>query len=96
MFIRDGITCCIILYAHALPTCPTPAMVILLMLFFLSIQRCSVNFSCVVLFILNSECEEDFKLFNLRTKKQNVTKLMVGGWVEIISKVLKELLFEEI
>ena len=96
MFIRDGITCCIILYAQALPTCPTPAIVILLMLFSLSIQRCSLNFSCVVLFILNSECEEDFKLFNLRTKKQNVTKLMVGGWVEIISKVLKDFLFEEI
>ena len=96
MFIKDGFTCCIILYAHALPTFPTPAMVILLMLFSLSIQRCSLNFSCVVLFILNSEREEDFKLFNLRTKKQNVTKLMVGGWVEIISKVLKEFLFEEI
>ena len=74
MYLSNGITCCIILYAHAVPTCPTPTMVILRMLLCLSMQICSLKFSCVVPIMLNSECEEDFKLFKLRTKKQNVTK----------------------
>ena len=70
-------------------------MVILLMLLCLSMQICSLNFSCVFPIMLNSECEEDFKLFKPRTKKQNVTKnrgriggLIVGNNPQSVKRTL--------